>query len=174
MTHFTRISCAAAVLAAAFAGPAAAQDGPLVTKMGFVNTERVMREANAPKQAQRNIESEFKGRDQEIAKSVERLKRLAGELEKKGAALPVAEKQKREREAAELEAEIERKKNAFTEDLNIRREEATKGIIEQANRIIKRIAEQEKFDIVFIEAAYANPRIDITDKVIRALNAGER
>jgi outer membrane protein len=43
------------------------------------------------------------------------------------------------------------------------------SVVERANKTIKQIAEAEKFDIILQEAVYASPRIDITDKVIKAL-----
>lgn len=173
MTQSSLVSMFAAAVLAAAACTAAAQQqpAPVPVKMGFVNTERVMREARAAQQAQKSLNAEFQKRDQEIAGAEERLKRMAGELKKNGASLAAAERQKRERDAGELARDIERRRTAFAEDVNQRREEAMKQLIEKTNGIIRRIAEQQKFDIVFVEAAYANARIDITDQVIKALDS---
>ncbi len=172
MTQFSFGSMLAAALIAAAAVPAAAQ-APLPYKIGYVNTDRVMREARAPQAAQKSLEAEFQKRDQEIAGAEQRLKRMAAELEKSGAGLPAAERQKREREAGELQRDVLRRRGLFAEDFNVRRDEALKQVVDRANAIIRRIAEQEKFDIVFLEAAYADKRIDITDKVIKALDASK-
>lgn len=168
----SRISLMVTAVLLAAACPAAAQQAPAQVsyKIGFVNTERVMREARAPQQAQKSIDAEFQKREQEIAAAEERLGRMAAELEKSGASLAAADRQKREREASDLQNDIERRKRAFSDELNLRRDEALKQIIEQANAVIRRIAEEERFDAVFVEAAYANPRIDITAKVIKALD----
>ena len=40
---------------------------------------------------------------------------------------------------------------------------------ERANRVINQIAESEKFDLILQEAVYASSKIDITDKVLKAL-----
>ncbi len=45
------------------------------------------------------------------------------------------------------------------------------GLVERSNRIIRQIAEQEKYDLIVQEAVYFNPRIDITERVLKALNA---
>jgi outer membrane protein len=37
--------------------------------------------------------------------------------------------------------------------------------------VVKQVAESEKYDLVLQEAVYVNPKHDITDKVIKALNA---
>ena len=160
----------AALLAAAVASTASAQQPASADyKIGYVNPERVMRETRESQMAQRVLESEFQKRNQEIAGAEQRLQAMVADLEKSGATLSAAERQKRERAAGELQRDIERRKTVYTEELNVRRDEAQKQIIDKANAMIRRVAEQEKFDAVFVEAAYADPRIDITDRVIKAL-----
>jgi outer membrane protein len=46
-------------------------------------------------------------------------------------------------------------------------------VIERANRVIKQVAESEKFDLVIQEAVYINPKHDITDKVLKVINTGK-
>jgi outer membrane protein len=61
----------------------------------------------------------------------------------------------------------------YREDLNLRRNQELAALFERANRVIKQIAEAEKFDLILQEAVYRNPRIDITDKVLKALAEGK-
>jgi outer membrane protein len=80
------------------------------------------------------------------------------------------QRRSKEREFGELNRDFQRKQREFREDLNQRRNEELAQVITEANRVIRQIAEQEKFDIIFQEMpAYVSPRIDITDKVIKAL-----
>jgi outer membrane protein len=177
MQYRTGSTAAAFLAAAAIACPAAAQQSPTPApnayKIGFVSTERVMRDARVAQQARKTLEAEFQKREQEIAATETRLKRVAAELEKSGGAVSEAERQKRVAEASRLQADLLRRRNEFSEELNLRREEALKGIVDKANAIIRRIAEQENFDLVFFEAAYASTRIDLTDRVIKALDAAK-
>ena len=139
-------------------------------KLGFVNTERILREAAPAVRAQKKIEAEFSKRDQEMARTAEQLKRMQDELEKQGVTLPESQRRTKEREFGELNRDFQRRQREFREDLNQRRNEELAQVVEQANRVIRVIAEQEKFDIIFQEMpAYVSPRIDITDKVIKAL-----
>ena len=132
-----KIAAAALAAAIAFAGGAAAQQGTAASgKIGYVNTERVLREARAAQQMAQALEAEYKKREREITGS--------------GA---------------------ERRRAALVEDINARRDEAIKGFVEKANAIIKRIAQQENYDAVFAEVNYADKRVDITDRVIKALDA---
>jgi outer membrane protein len=162
---------AAAIALALAAGEAAAQQAPESYRIGYVNPERVKREARAFVQAQQTLDAEFQKRNQEIAGAEERLRAMAVALDKDSAILSAAERQKRERDAGELQRDIERRKRTSTEEFNQRRDEVMKQVADRADVMVRRVAEQEKLDAVFVEAAYAAPRIDITDKVIKALDA---
>ena len=161
--HTLRAIAIAAVLALPAA--AAIAEG----KFGFVNTERIMRDSIPAQRAQKKIEGEFTKRDQELTRLAEQLKRLQEELEKNTVTMTETQRRTKERELGDLDRDFQRQRREFQEDLNQRRNEELAQVLEQANRAIRAIAEQEKFDIIFQDAVYANPRIDLTDKVIKAL-----
>ncbi|MBE0614171.1 MAG: OmpH family outer membrane protein [Burkholderiales bacterium] len=139
------------------------------SKIGFVNTERVFRDAAPAVRAQKKIEQEFAKRDQEMQKMAEQIRKLQEALEKNSVTMSDSERRNKEREFADLSKDFQRKQREFREDLNQRRNEELAAVLERANRTIKAIAESEKYDIIFQEAVYASPRIDLTDKVIKAL-----
>jgi outer membrane protein len=139
-------------------------------KIGFVNLDRILRDAAPAQRAQKKIEAEFAKREQELGRSAEQLKRLQDTLEKNSMTMPESERRNREREFNDANREFQRKQREFREDLNTRRNEELSGILERANRVVRQIAESEKFDLIFQEAVFASPRVDITDKVIRALD----
>lgn len=164
------IAVSALVLLAAAVGPARAQD----TKIGFVNTERILRESAPAKASQQKLEQEFSKREKSIQDSATKLKEATAKLERDATVMPESERVKRQRDAAELERDLQRRQREFREDLNQRRNEELAAVVERANRAIRQIAEAEKYDIIFQEAVYASTKIDITDKVIRALNTPAR
>ena len=138
-------------------------------RIGFVNTERVLRDAVPAQRAQKKIETEFQKRDQELVRLGEQLKKMQDDLEKNGVTMSEAQRKTKERDFNELNTQFQRKQREFREDLNQRRNEELAQVVEQANRVIRQVAEAEKYDIIFQDAVYASPRIDITDKVIKAL-----
>jgi outer membrane protein len=159
-------------LAGLFALPvfsAAAAD----TKIGFVNTERIFRDAAPAVRAQKKIEKEFEKRDQEMQRLAKQLQTMQESLEKNAVTMSESEKRNKEREFNDLNRDFQRKQREFREDLNQRRNEELAAVLERANKTIKAIAEAEKFDVILQEAVYAAPRIDITDKVIKALADGK-
>jgi outer membrane protein len=157
---------AAAALLAAAGGSLAQVDG----KIGFVNLDRILRDAAPAVRAQKKLEAEFQKREQELARTAESLKRMQEALEKNAMTMSDSDRVKREREFQETSREFQRKQRELREDFNQRRNEELSGILERANRAVRQIAEAEKFDIIFQEAVFASSRIDITDKVIRALD----
>jgi outer membrane protein len=144
--------------------PAAAQ-----SKIGFVNTEKIFREAAPAVRAQKKIEKEFEKRDQDMQRMAKQLQTLQESMEKNAVTMSESEKRNKERELNDLNRDFQRKQREFREDLNQRRNEELAAVLERANKAIKAIAEAEKFDVVLQEAVYASPKIDITDKVIKAL-----
>jgi len=143
---------------------------PAFAKIGFVNTERVLRESTPAVAAQKKLEAEFSKREKELQDVASRMRGLSERLERDGTVMAESERVKRQREITDMERDLQRRQREFREDLNQRRNEELAGVVEMANRAIRQIAESEKYDIIFQEAVFASPRIDITDKVIKALN----
>ena len=141
-------------------------------KIGYVNSERVLREAAPAKAALARMEADFSKRDKELNEHAGKLKAAADKLEKDAPTLPESERNRRQRELVEQDRDLQRKRREFQEDLNQRRNEETAAIVERANKVIKQIFDSEKYDLILQDpVVFAGPRVDITDKVIKALNA---
>jgi outer membrane protein len=93
-------------------------------------------------------------------------------LEKEGMTMSDAERRSREKEFGELNREFQRKQREFREDLSVRQNEELASLYDSVNKVIRKIAETEKYDLIVQEAVYYSPNIDITGKVIKALAEG--
>jgi outer membrane protein len=160
---------AAAVLLTLAAQTTNAQSEEL--KIGYVNSDRVLRDAAPAKAAQAKLEAEFGKREKELSDIAAKLKTQSDKLEKEGPALAESERGRRQRDLVEQDRDFQRRRREFQEDLNQRKNEELASVVERANRVIKQIFDQEKYDLILQEAVFAGPRLDITDKVIKALNA---
>jgi len=145
---------------------AAAQD----LKIGVVNLDRILREANLSKSAQVKLEQEFSKREKEIQALGSQLKSVSEKLEREAPTLPESQRVSRQRQLVEQDRDFQRKQREFQEDLSMRKNEELQQVVERANRIIKQVAETEKYDLIIQEAVYINPKLDITDKVLSGLN----
>lgn len=138
-------------------------------KIGFVNTERVFRESPLAAKAQKKLEKEFAGREQDIQKSIKQARDIQAHIEKEGVTMTEAERAKKERELANLNRDLQRAQREFREDLNQRKNEEFAGVQERARKAIIDIAEKEKFDLIVENVIYASTRVDITDRVIKSM-----
>jgi len=139
-------------------------------KIGFVNTERLFREATPAKRAQQKLEKEFAGRDADIQKLSRQVRDLQALLEKDGVTMAEGDRRNKERDLANMSRDLQRLQREFREDLNLRRNEELGSVQERANKVIQQIAEAEKFDLILQDpVVFASTRIDITEKVIKAL-----
>ena len=139
-------------------------------KIGFVNTDRIFREASTAKAAQAKLEQEFSKREKELMDLGNALKNASDKFEREAPTLSETQRNTRQKQLMEQDREFQRKRREFQEDLNTRKNEEQQVVIERANRAVKQVAEAEKYDVIFQEAVYINPKHDITEKVIKSLN----
>ncbi|MBX3587724.1 MAG: OmpH family outer membrane protein [Ramlibacter sp.] len=171
MKYFSRQCWLAVVFGLfAFASQAQAQD----FRVGFVNTDRIFREANTAKAAQTKLEQEFSRREKELDSLGNALKDASDKFEREAPTLPESQRLARQKQLVDQDRDFQRKRREFQEDLNARKNEELQQVLERANRVVRQVAEAEKYDLVLQEAVYINPKHDITDKVIKALNAGAK
>ena len=139
-------------------------------RIGFISTDRIFREANTAKAAQTKLEQEFSRREKELMDLGNTLKTNSEKLEREAPTLSETQRVARQRQLSEQDREFQRKRREFQEDLNARKNEEFQLVLERANRVVRQVAESEKYDLVLQEAVYINPKHDITEKVIKAIN----
>ena len=169
MKYFSRQSWVVLLGLLALSAAAFAQE----FRVGFVNTDRIFREANTAKTAQAKLEQEFARREKELTDLGNTLKTTSDKFEREAPTLSETQRTARQKQLIDQDREFQRKRREFQEDLNSRKNEELQQVLERANRVVKQVAEAEKYDVVLQEAVYINPKHDITDKVIKALNAAK-
>ena len=140
-------------------------------KVGIVNLDRIFREANSAKNAQVKLEQEFSKREKEITDAAAQLKTASDKFEREAPTLAETQRATRQKQLVDQDRDFQRKRREFQEDLNSRKNEELQQVIERANKVVKALAEAEKYDLILQEAVYVNPKHDITDKVLKSLNA---
>lgn len=144
-------------------------------KIGYVDSGRVLREADMAKRATQRLEAEFSKRQKDLNDQKARLDAASDKLDKDAPTLSDSEKTRRQRELVEQDRDLQRKQREFQEDLTQRRNEEVASVIERATRTIKQIGDTDHYDVILSDqvAIYSSPRVDITQKVIDALNASK-
>ncbi len=172
---FAVVAFAASPVALAQSAGKAAKDSAssqaFIAKIGFVNTQRILQDSGPSKKAQENIEKEFKKRNDDLQKEIAEFRKKVQQFEKDAPVLAESDRNRRQRELGNLDADLQRKQREIQEDFNRRRNEEFAIIIEQANAAIMEIAEAEEYDLILQDAVTVSDRVDITDKVIKALES---
>ena len=170
MFSFARRAVLALTMGVALmAGPAMAQ----ATKIGAINVEKILRESSTAKAVSAKLEQDFSKRERDIRTAADQFRSAVEKFEKEGPTMAESQRATRQRQLAEQERDIQRRQRDFQEELNLRRNEALQQVIEKLNRIVRQIAEADKYDLIVSEAYYINPRVDITDKVMSALDSAK-
>jgi outer membrane protein len=138
-------------------------------KIGFIDAERINRESAPAELASKRLEKEFAPRAQDLQRRETQIKNLQGQLEKESVTMSESDRRAKDQELQRLSIDFQRLQREYREDLNLRRNQELQALFERANRVIKQIAESEKFDLIVQEAVYRSPRIDITERVLKAL-----
>jgi outer membrane protein len=142
-------------------------------KIGYVDLQRVLRDSQPAKAAQAKLEAEFSKREKDLADMAAKLKAASERLDRDAPTLAESERNRRQRELVEQDREFQRKRREFQEDLAQRKNEELAQVLDRANRAVKQIFDQEKYDLILQEVVFASPRVDITRRVIDALNNGK-
>jgi outer membrane protein len=142
-------------------------------RIGFINTDRIFKESNTAKQAQAKLEQEFSKREKDLIDVEKTFKSAVEKFERDAPTLSESQRMSRQKQLGEQDRDFQRKRREFQEELNARKNEEFQQVLERANRVIKQVAEAEKFDLVLQEAVYINPKHDITDKVLKVINAAK-
>jgi len=177
MKFVTRSAAWAAFCCAMLVAPVAAwaqapsAQGNGGVRIGFINTDRMLREAAPARAAQAKLEQEFSKRDKEISDLGAALKTASDSFEREAPTLSESQRQARQRQLMDQDRDFQRKRSEFQDDLNSRKQEELQQVLDHANAVLRDIAKSENYDVILQEAVYVNPRLDITDKVIKALNA---
>ena len=168
MTMFTRqISLAVVLGLAAFSLQAEE------SRIGYINTDRIFKESTIAKQAQAKLEQEFSRREKDLIEAEKSFKAGVEKFEREAPTLSDSQRLSRQKQLGEQDRDFQRKRREFQEELNARKNEEFQQVLERANRVIKQVAETEKYDLVLQEAVYINPKHDITDKVLKVINAAK-
>ncbi len=142
-------------------------------RIGFINTDRIFKESNTAKQAQAKLEQEFSKRERDLIDVEKTFKSAVEKFERDAPTLSESQRMSRQKQLGEQDRDFQRKRREFQEELNARKNEEFQQVLERANRVIKQVAEAEKFDLVLQEAVYINPKHDITEKVLKVINAAK-
>lgn len=160
--------CFAALSAATLLAAGAATAADL--KIGVVNMERILRESKTAIEASDRLNAEGQRRQEEIEGISRRFKARLERFEKDAPSMTESERVQERRSLAEMERDVTRRSREAREEFNQRRNEEVLLLQNRAGRVVQELAKKEQFDLVLYEFFYASDRVDLTSRVIEALD----
>lgn len=170
-TAFASLPLALVLALGAVSAAHAQAPSPVYTaRIGWVSTERLFTESKLAQKADSRIEEEFSKRQKSMQEQIAQFKKLSEKFDSDNPKLNEAERSRRTRELIDMEKDLQRKQREFREDLTQRKNEERANISQKAYQLIQQIAREENLDVVLQDSVWFNPRIDITDKILKQLD----
>lgn len=140
-------------------------------KIGYVQVDRLLKEAPQTAESGKKLEREFSPRSLELDKMKKQISGIEESLEKEGSGLSRVERRSKQRQATTLKIEFQRKQRELREDINIRKNEELAVLQDLINDAVKSVSESDGYDLVMYSGvAYASTKIDLTAKVLKLLS----
>lgn len=157
------------ILLLAISLPALAASNAAGLKVGYVQIDRVM-QSPASLEVGEKLKKEFTPRNAELKRLKKQLDDKEAALDKEMMTLSETIRQKRSREISELKLNFQQRQRELAEDFELRKREERAKLQNRINRAVTKVSQAEGYDLVLYgTAAYAGPKADITDKVIKAV-----
>ena len=143
-------------------------------KVGVVSFGKLLDEAPQAVSSQRALQEEFAQRQRDLRAREEELKGIAQRLSEGEGFMGEEERRNLEREARDIQRELDRNKSEFAEDLSLRRNEELGRLQRMLVTEVQAFAQNESYDVIVSEAAgvvYASSAVDITERILESLRA---
>ena len=139
-------------------------------KIGYVQVDKILQDAPQTAESGKKLEREFTARTQELERLQKQIKDIETALDKDSLTMSEADRKNKERDSSNLKIDFQRKQRELREDVNLRKNEELGTLQDKINKAVTAVSEAEGYDlVVYGGVAYANKKIDITDKVLKSL-----
>lgn len=139
-------------------------------KIGYVQVDKILQDAPQTAESGKKLEREFTSRTQELERLQKQIKDIETALDKDSLTMTETDRKNKERDASNLKIDFQRKQRELREDVNLRKNEELGALQDKINKAVTAVSEAEGYDlVVYGGVAYANKKIDITDKVLKSL-----
>jgi outer membrane protein len=144
------------------------------SKIGFINLREIMQSTNTGKKAGEEFKKLYDKKHEGIAAAESDLRKLKDELDKQG---PIMTEDARREKGTTYQRKL-RDYQLLIEDTNkemkVRDEEITSKLIPQITKIVRKVAEKEKYtlviDVASMPVPYYAKESDFSNKVIEEVN----
>jgi len=142
-------------------------------KIGIVDVNKILKEAPQTISANKKLDKEFSGRTEKLKSKIKAIQAEEKKFQKESLTMSDDQREKAQRGLQQRKIEIQRDERELREDMDLRRREEIGDLQEKINLTIDKIAADEDFDLILYNGiAFASPKVDITDAIIKTLGGG--
>lgn len=140
-----------------------------IQKLGFIDTSRVYQQSIQAQSIQKQLDKEFSSRQKKLQAMQDEGLKLKEAIE--SGRIPPNQRETKIKQMLEMDQRYKEAAAQLAEDYNLRRNEEFASLQQNANKVIVDLARKEGYDLIIQDAIFVNSKFDITDAVIKALNA---
>lgn len=156
-------------LSLALSGAMAYADG---SKIGVVDLQKIMQTSSQMKSIQEKLEKEFKPRRDKLIAMEENLKKDMETFKRDTAVMSQMQRKDLEKKMVSEQQQFERDGQQYQQELSTAHNDAMEDFYNKIRAAIAKVAENEKYDIVFQKdaAPFSVEKLDITAKVMQEIH----
>ncbi len=142
------------------------------TKIGVVDLQKIMQTSTQMKGIQEKLEKEFKPRRDKLVAMEDGLKKDMEKFKRDTAIMSQTQRKDLEKQIVGTQQQFEREGQQYQQELSTAHNEAMEEFYNKIRAAIAKVAESEKYDLVFQKdaAPFSVEKLDVTAKVMQEIN----
>ena len=142
------------------------------TKIGVVDLQKIMQTSIQMKNIQEKLEKEFKPRRDKLVAMEDGLKKDMEKFKRDTAIMSQKQRKELEKKIVGTQQQFEREGQQYQQELSTAHNEAMEEFYNKIRAAIAKVAESEKYDLVFQKdaAPFSVEKLDVTAKVMQEIN----
>jgi outer membrane protein len=163
------------LVGAGFLAVAAPLDAQQQSRIGYIDSRRLMQEAPGAQEARQAMEAEMQRFQQQIQAMQDSLQQMVQQYQQQSATLSPERRRTREEEIVARQRQFEERADQMEEAAARRQNELMEPIMDRVNTVITALREEGGYAIIFDAASSgmvaADPALDLTPQVLERLRA---
>ena len=142
------------------------------TKIGVVDLQKIMQTSTQMKAIQEKLEKEFKPRRDKLVAMEDGLKKDMETFKRDTTVMNQTQRKDLEKKIVGTQQQFEREGQQYQQELSTAQNEAMEEFYSKIRAAIAKVAESEKYDLVFQKdaAPFSVEKLDVTAKVMQEIN----
>ncbi|MGH8455707.1 MAG: OmpH family outer membrane protein [Stenotrophobium sp.] len=160
-------------LVGAIAGASLLMSGAAMAdiKIATIRAADLVQQSPQYKAGADKIKAEFEARRNTLEADIKKFQDDAKKFQKEGDLMSASDKAKTEKDLGARQVDLAYRQKQFQEDFQNRDQQLTTDMMGKIKAVIEQVAKEKGIDAVLQDPVYATPAVDITEEVLKRLQA---